>query len=179
MQTAEQSLVPIERIDQHILLLRGQKVMIDSELARLYGVRTKRLNEQVQRNIDRFPSDFMFQLNAEEFEFWRSQIATSNSKAKMGIRRRPYAFTEQGVSMLSSVLRSKRAVHVNIEIMRAFVRLRRLVNSHDVLSRKLAALEAKYADHDAKITAVFEAIRQLMTPDVPEKKGRIGFRIRE
>ena len=114
--------MPAERLDQSILLIRGEKVILDVDLARLYGVPTKVFNQAVSRNLDRFPDDFMFQLSKEELEHWRSQIVTSNPRARMGLRRRPRAFTEQGVAMLSSVLRSEQAVQVNIEIMRAFVR---------------------------------------------------------
>jgi hypothetical protein len=132
------------------------------------------LNQAVRRNAARFPDDFMFQLTKEEFENWRSQIVTSNSSAKMGVRRRPNAFTEQGVAMLSSVFNSERAIEVNIAIMRAFVRLRELFSSHKDLARKLDELERKY---DEKFRVVFEAIRQLMAPPPPtEKKRRIGFR---
>lgn len=166
------SLIPVERIERAILLLRGQKVMLDRDLAALYGVATKRLNEQVGRNRSRFPPDFMFQLNKEEFEHWRSQIATSNPAAKMSVRRRPYAFTEKGVAMLSSVLRSDRAVRVNVEIMRTFVRLRQLISSHKDLARKLDDLERKY---DEKFRVVFDAIRQLMAPPSAGKRRPIGF----
>jgi len=173
---AENSLIPVERIEKAILLLRGQKVMLDRDLAELYGVPTKRLNEQVRRNRTRFPEDFMFQLSREEFEDWRSQVATSNPAAKMGLRRRPYAFTEQGVAMLSSVLNSDRAIEVNIAIMRAFVKLREILATHKDLARKLDELERKLGQHDQKFQIVFEAIRQLMAPPPqPEKKGRIGF----
>jgi len=125
------SMIPVERIERSILLLRGHNVMLDRDLAALYGVETRQLLQAVKRNLDRFPGDFMFQLSAEEFEDWRSQIVISNPAAKMSVRRRPYAFTEQGVAMLSSVLRSDRAVAVNIEIMRAFVRLRRMLADHE------------------------------------------------
>ncbi len=170
------SLIPAERIEQSILLVRGHKVMLDRDLAALYEVETKVLNQAVKRNADRFPEDFMFQLTPEEFEDWRSQIVTSNPAAKMGVRRRPYAFTEQGVAMLSSVLRSDRAVAVNVEIMRAFVRLRRVLASHADLARKLDALEKKY---DAQFKVVFDAIRQLMAPPAVPKRRRIGFHVKE
>ena len=137
----KESLIPAERIERAILLLRGQKVMLDCDLALLYGVSTKRLNEQVRRNRARFPRDFMFQLNKEEFEDWRSQIATSNPSAKMGLRRRPHAFTDQGVAMLSSVLNSDRAVRVNIDIMRAFIRLRQLLATNEELARNRISLK--------------------------------------
>jgi phage regulator Rha-like protein len=153
-------LVSPEHIEQSILLIRHQKVMLDSDLAELYGVSTKRLNEQVKRNRARFPGDFMFQLTVSETEILRSQFATSK-KGGGGRRYLPYAFTEQGVAMLSSVLNSERAIQVNIEIMRAFVRLRRILASHAALTRKLDALEKKY---DAQFKVVFDAIRELMKP---------------
>jgi hypothetical protein len=163
------SLVSVERIEHSILVIRGVRVMLDADLARLYGVPTKRLNEQVARNRARFPSDFMFQLAPEELGNLRSHFATSK---RGGRRYPPFAFTEQGVAMLSSVLRSKRAIHVNIEIMRAFVKLRGLLASHEDLARKLDALERKY---DGQFRIVFDAIRQLMVGNAT-KKRRIGFR---
>jgi hypothetical protein len=173
---ADDSLIPVERIEKAILLIRGQKVMLDRDLAELYGVPTKALNQAVSRNRKRFPRDFAFRLSQEEFENWRSQIVTSNPAAKMGLRRRPYAFTEQGVAMLSSVLRSSRAIEVNIAIMRAFVRLREILATHKDLARKLDELERKFGEHDQKFQLVFEAIRQLMAPSPePATKRRIGF----
>ena len=163
-----------ERIESKILLLRGQKVMLDRDLAELYGVPTKNLKRAVQRNKSRFPDDFAFVLNSEEFTNWRCQFGTSNS-VKMGMRRPPMAFTEQGVAMLSSVLNSERAVQVNIAIIRAFVRLRLLLASHEDLARKLAELEKKY---DEKFRVVFDALRELMTPPAPAKK-EIGFHVKE
>jgi len=167
------SLIPSERIERSILLLRGHKVMLDSDLAALYGVETKRLVEAVKRNLDRFPADFMFQLTKGEFDVLRSQFTTSSSWG--GRRYPPYAFTEQGVAMLSSVLRSARAIQVNIEIMRAFVRLREIVASHADLARKLEALEKKY---DSQFKVVFDAIRQLMAPPT-EKRRPIGFHAKD
>lgn len=143
--------------------------MLDRDLAAMYGVETKVLVQAVKRNIDRFPRDFMFQLNGDEFKNLRSQIMTSSWG---GRRTAPYAFTEQGVAMLSSVLRSKRAVQVNIEIMRAFVRLRRMLESHAELARKLVALERKY---DKQFKIVFDAIREIMAPESPPKRRQIGF----
>jgi hypothetical protein len=166
------ALVPAERIERSILSIRGHRVMIDSDLAKLYGVETRALVQAVQRNRERFPDDFMFQLTREEFDHLRSQSVIS-SLGWGGRRYPPYAFTEQGVAMLSSVLRSERAVQVNIEIMRAFVRLREMLASHAELARKLDALEKKY---DAQFRVVFDAIRQLMAPPEP-KRRRIGFRI--
>jgi hypothetical protein len=165
------SIVPIERIEKQILHIRGQNVMLDSDLAELYGVETKALVQAVKRNLERFPNDFMFQLNKEEFDALRSQIVTS--KGRGGRRYLPYVFTEQGVAMLSSVLNSKRAIEVNITIMRAFVRLRSLMATHKDLARKLDEMEKKY---DAQFKVVFDAIRQLMTPS-EKPRHPIGFRV--
>jgi hypothetical protein len=163
------SLVPLEVIEQKILLIKGQKVMLDSDLAALYGVTTKRLNEQVRRNLKRFPADFMYQLSREEFESLKSHFATSSSWG--GRRTRPFVFTEQGISMLSSILNSDRAIEVNIQIMRTFVKLREIMLSHKDLTKKLNELEKKY---DGQFQIVFEAIRQLI--EQPEKpKRKIGY----
>ena len=175
----------IERVEHRILLIRGQKVMLDADLAELYGVPTKRINEQVRRNAQRFPVDFMFQLTGAEVGFLRSQFATSNlksqyvtSREKRGGRRYlPYVFTEQGVAMLSSVLNSERAIQVNIAIMRAFVKLRRILTAHKGLAQKLAKLERRLEGHDEQIRSLFDAIRQLMMPPVPSRR-RIGFHSR-
>ena len=166
---SDASLVTVERIERAILFLRGQKVMLDADLAALYGVSTKALVQAVKRNPKRFPADFLFQLTAEETEALRSQTVTS--KGRGGRRYLPYAFTEQGVSMLSSVLRSERAAEVNVEIMRAFVRLRQVLASNQDLARQFAALEKKY---DIRFRAVFVAIRKLMQPDATPRR-RIGF----
>jgi len=165
------ALIPREQIEQTILVIRGHNVMLDSDLAQLYGVTVGRLNEAVKRNEDRFPSDFMFHLTKPEFEHLKSQIAISSSKWG-GRRHAPYAFTEQGVAMLSSVLRSKRAIQVNIAIMRAFVQLRELIASNKGLARRLNELEKKY---DGQFRVVFEAIRELMAEPAP-KSSRIGFK---
>ncbi len=164
------ALVPGERIEKRIFVLRGLRVMLSTHLAELYEVEPRALVQAVKRNIARFPEDFMFQLTIAEFANLKSQIVISNWG---GVRRaNPYAFTEQGVAMLSSVLRSKRAVQVNIEIVRAFVRLREMVASHRDLARRLDELEKKY---DAQLKVVFDTIRKLMEP--PEKpKKQIGFR---
>ncbi|MFH0991452.1 MAG: ORF6N domain-containing protein [bacterium] len=168
------AIIPAETIEKRILLIRGQKVMLDRDLAELYCVTTKRLKEQVRRNRKRFPPDFMLELTDEEFAVLRPHFATSK-KTRGGTRYTPYAFTEQGVAMLSSVLHSDRAVQVNIEIMRAFVRIRELLSTHKDFAGKLEQLEKKY---DAQFKVVFEAIRQLMIP--PEKSKReIGFRVKE
>jgi hypothetical protein len=167
--------VPIEGIARAILVIRGEKVMLDSDLAGLYGVTTGNLNKAVKRNAERFPIDFMFQLDAEEVANLKFQFGISSWG---GRRRRPYAFTEQGVAMLSSVLNSERAVKVNIAIMRAFVKLRETLDTNRELARKFAELERRVGKHDEEITAVLEAIRQLMAP--PEKPRReIGFHVRE
>jgi hypothetical protein len=166
-------LIPSERIEQSILLIRDQKVMLSPSLAALYGVEPRVLIQAVRRNIERFPSDFMFQLSAEETEILKSQNVISSSFGWGGSRRAtPYAFSEQGVAMLSTVLRSPRAIAVNIEIMRAFVRLRRLLASHADLARKLDSLEKKY---DSQFKVVFDAIRQLMQPPENKTKREIGF----
>jgi hypothetical protein len=166
-------LVPAERIEQQILLLRGQNVMLDMDLAELYGVQTKVLNQAVKRNVRRFPEDFMFRLTPEETrELNRSQSVTGSQKHR-DPRYPPYAFAEQGVAMLSSVLNSDQAIDVNVAIIRSFVRLRKMLSSHKDLARKLAGLEKKY-DHQFK--AVFDAIRQLMEPPPARPKRRIGFR---
>lgn len=162
-------LIPIERIENKIVVLRGQKVMLDRDLAELYEVETKQLNRAVSRNLDRFPDDFMFQLTVEEFEVLRCQIGTSK---RGGSRYLPRAFTEQGVAMLSSVLRSKQAVLVNIQIMRAFVKLRQVLSTHRDLARKLYEMERKY---DANFKIVFDAIRELMIPPKKKPKGEFGF----
>ncbi len=164
------TLVPTDQIDKRIFVLRGQKVMLSTDLAEPYGVKPRALVQAVKCNIERFPEDFMFQLTRAEFESLKSQIVTSSWG---GLRRAtPYAFTEQGVAMLSSVLRSKRAIRVNIEIIRAFVRLRAMAGSYKDLARKLDTLEKKY---DAQFKVVFDAIRKLMEPPEPPKKP-IGFR---
>jgi ORF6N domain len=170
MAVASSAMARVERIERAILMLRGQRVMLDSDLAQLYGVETKVLNRAVKRNRTRFPADFMFQLTSEEAEALRCQIGTSKT-GRGGRRFRPYVFTEQGVAMLSSVLRSRRAVRVNVEIMRAFVRLRRWLVTHEDLARRLDTLEKKY---DSQFRGVFEAIRQLMLPSEPPRK-QIGF----
>ena len=168
------SIIPVERIQQCIYLVRKQKVMLDKDLAALYGVTTKRLNEQVQRNIDRFPSDFMFQLNDDETRVLRSQFATSK-KGRGGRRYNPYAFTEQGVAMLSSVLRSKRAAQVNIAIMRTFVQLRRILADNALLRRKIEAMERKY---DEKFQLVFAVLQHMVKVD-KKSKTRLDFTVRE
>jgi hypothetical protein len=164
----------IASIERTIHFIRGHKVMLDADLAQLYRVPTFRLNEQVKRNRSRFPRDFMFQLTALEASALTSQIAISNS-SRGGRRYRPYAFTEQGVAMLSSVLKSGRAVQVNIAIMRAFVKLRDILATHHELAQRLEQLEGRFDQHDAQIQEVFEAIRALLAPKPDPSKRRIGF----
>ena len=163
----------MEQVQRRILLIRGHKVMLDSDLAELYGVETKVLGQAVRRNAERFPEDFMFQLTWEEsLELSRSQFVTL--KQGRNIKYRPFVFTEQGIAMLSSVLRSKQAVQVNIAIMRAFVRLREMLATHRELAQKLMELERKLEGHDHQIRSVFETIRQLMAVPTPPRR-RIGF----
>lgn len=164
----------VQFIERRIYLIRGHKVMIDVDLAELYGVATKALNQQVQRNRKRFPEDFMFQLTNAEAEVFRSQFATSSS-THGGRRYLPYAFTEHGVAMLSSVLNSERAIEVNISIMRAFIRLRQMMESNEELNRKFAAVIRKLATHDQYFKVVFDELRRLAEqPTTPRKQ--IGFR---
>ena len=173
--SGEEALVPIEAIAQAILILRGQKVILDADLARLYGVTTTRLNEQVRRNSDRFPSDFMFQLTPDELRNLMSQNATSSWG---GRRKPPLAFTEHGALMAATVLNTPRAVEVGVYVVRAFIRLRELLASHTELSHKLMELESRLDGHDEQIGALMQAIRQLLAP--PESpKRQIGFRVRE
>ena len=166
----ETSLIPQEAIESKILLIRGKKVMIDKDLATLYDVEIKALNQAVKRNIERFPDDFMFQLTKEEYDSLRSQFVT----LKRGQHRKylPYVFSEQGVAMLSSVLNSKRAIQVNIQIMRTFTKLREMIITNKALQKKIEAMEGKY---DKQFKVVFDALRGLIEP--PEKpKGKIGFK---
>lgn len=172
----KKAVVPLESVVSRIYLIRGQKVMLDADLAELYGVTTKRLNEQVRRNIDRFPGDFMFQLNAREHDFLRSQFATSKVRLGSGGRRYlPYVFTEHGAIMAASVLGSERAVQISIYVVRAFVQLREMLASNKTLAHKLNELERKLATHDRAITELIEAIRRLMAAPEPKKKRPIGF----
>jgi len=164
------SLIPNERVEKKILLIRGEKVLLDSDLAGLYGVKTKMINKAVGRNHERFPEDFIFQLTEQEYEALRFQFGTS--KKRGGRRYLPYVFTEQGVAMLSGVLHSKRAIMVNVTIMRTFVKLRRMIASNKDLAEKLVQLEKRY---DKQFKVVFDAIRQLMEPMPKPGKQRIGF----
>ncbi len=173
------NLIPHEKIENNIYLIRGRKVMLDEELAELYGVPTKSLNLTVKRNLTRFPSDFMFQLNEKVSQFLRFQNETSN-KGRGGRRYLPYVFTQEGVAMLSSVLNSERAIQVNIQIMRAFVKLRELMISHKGLAQKINELEKKFKDHDKSIALIFRAIKELLEnpPEQDKSKQGIGFHVR-
>lgn len=167
------ALISSENLASPILVIRGQKVMLDSDLAALYGVETKVLNQAVRRNIERFPEDFMFQLTSDEAERLRSQSVTLKKGRGQHRKFLPYVFTEQGVAMLSSVLSSPSAIQVNIEIMRVFVRLRQMATSNADLARKLNALERKY---DGQFKIIFAAIRELTEPPIKKRSRRIGFR---
>lgn len=170
---SKHSIIPSERLERTILLLRGHRVMLSQHLAELYGVEVRALNQAVKRNIRRFPEDFMFQLTQEEFSNLKSQIVTSNWG---GLRRAlPYAFTEQGVAMLSSVLNSEQAIDVNIAVMRTFVRLREMIVNNKVLAAKLAQLEDKIENQGSDIKTLFSAIHQLMEPPPAPSKRKIGF----
>ena len=172
--TEKALVVPQEIIENKIFLVRGKKVMFDRDLAVLYGVTTGNLNKAVNRNIERFPDDFMFQLAKEEADSLIFQIGISKTEGRGGRRFLPYAFTENGVAMLSSVLNSERAIHVNIQIMRTFTKLREMLATHKELAHKLAELEGKIERHDDEIKAVFDAIRGLMMHPEPKKK-KMGF----
>jgi hypothetical protein len=165
------AIIPSERIESKIYLIRGKKVMVDRDLAALYEVETRTLNQAVKRNIDRFPPEFMFQLTKEEMENWKSQIVISN-RERMGLRKPPLAFTDYGVLMLSSVLNSDRAIQVNIQIIKTFTRLRELVATNKEILEKIERMEKKY---DEQFRVVFEAIRRLLTPPEEPPKRRIGF----
>jgi hypothetical protein len=168
------AVIPVERIEGRILLIRGERVILDSDLAELYGVTTARLNEQIRRNRDRFPEDFMFRLTRGEFNLI-SQFATSSS-AWGGRRKLPYVFTEHGAIMAASVLNSARAVKASIYVVRAFVKLRQLLASHKELAEKFAELERRIGRHDREIVTLMAAIRALMEPAKPSRRPRIGFR---
>jgi hypothetical protein len=173
-EKAEIQVVPASAVEKRIYVIRERQVMLDEDLADLYGVETKRLIEQVKRNLERFPDDFMFQLDREETAALRSQIATSNT-GRGGRRYAPYVFTEQGVA---SVLRSKTAIAVNIEIMRAFVELRRAASSYAAIEKRLEQIERGMGKHDEQLEQVFSALRQLIAPP-PQPKRPVGFRVRE
>jgi len=168
---AQQSIIPVEQIASRIYIIRGQKVMLDRDLAELYGVSTGRLNEQVKRNIIRFPKDFMFPLTKKEMENWKSQIATSNPSLKMSLRKAPLAFTEPGVAMLSSVLHSERAVEVNIGIIRTFIRMREMLATNKDLARMVEK-------HDKKIAVLYDYLKKLLDPPKSSKR-QIGYTRRQ
>jgi hypothetical protein len=176
--TNNTGIVSSERIAELIVFVRGHKVMLDADLAQLYGVATSNLNKAVKRNMGRFPEDFFFQLTADEARALRFQTGMSKTGGRGGRRYLPYVFTEQGVAMLSSVLRSERAIEVNIAIMRTFVQLRKFLSANREMGQKLAQLERKIGAHDEQIRAIFNAIRQLMASPEP-KKRKIGFLVKE
>lgn len=175
MRTRTDRAIPIEHIENRILLVRGHKVLLDSDLAALYGVATRVLNQAVKRNPDRFPRDFMFRLSASELEAWRSQFVISKPSAKMGLRRAPYAFTEHGALMAATVLNSPRAVEASLYVVRAFVRLRRLLATHRDLARRLEQHERRLARHDHAIAGLMSTIRSLREPRQPPRRRPIGF----
>ena len=174
VRNKDAALVPVERISHSILIVRGQRVLLDSELAALHGVTTKRLNEQVKRNLERFPSDFMLQLTAQEAADLRSHFATSSS-GHGGRRYTPSAFTEHGAIMAATILNSPRAVEMSLYVVRAFVKLRELLASNQELARRLDQLERKLSTHDQAITGILKAIRELMRPPPEPKRRGIGF----
>jgi phage regulator Rha-like protein len=172
--TTQDIVIAAGKVEGSILLIRGQRVVLDSELAALYGVTTKRLNQQVLRNLERFPDDFMFQLTADEARSLRLQFATSKPE-RGGRRHLPYAFTEHGVIMAASVLNSEKAVKVSVYVVRAFVKLREMLSTHKELAGKLAELERKLQKHDTQILTLVEAIRQLLEPPPAPRRKRIGY----
>jgi hypothetical protein len=175
MPEAGREIIAIERVTRCIHIIRGQRVMLDTDLAALYGVEVKRLNEQVRRNAERFPPEFMFQLTPREFEALRSQFATLEKGRGQHRKYFPHVFTEHGAVMLATVLNSPTAVAASIQVVKAFVLMRRMIGAVGNLSRKLDALERKMVEHDRRFAVVFEAIRNLMEPPAEEPKGRIGF----
>jgi len=179
MTMKKHSLLPDELIINKIILLRDQKVLVDRDLADLYGVETRVLNQAVKRNIKRFPDDFMFQMTSEEMNIWKSQIVMSDND-RMGLRKPPFVFTEQGVAMLSSVLNSDTAILVNIQIMRVFTKLRRLLDSHKEILSKLESIEKKDIEQDEKILLIFEYLKQLEQIKKDEtllkERKKIGFK---
>jgi hypothetical protein len=176
--TNDKKIISVERVQQVIYFIRGQRIMLDSDLAAMYGVETFNLNKAVKRNSDRFPPDFMFQLTKEDADSLTFQTGMSKTERRGGRRYLPYAFTEQGVAMLSSVLKSERAIQVNVAIMRAFVRFREALSTSKVLAQKLAELEKRMASHDKNIRTLFQALRELMTKPEPPRKS-IGFQVKE
>ena len=171
------SFIAQEVVERKIYLIRGKKIMLDRDLASLYGVETRSLNQAVKRNLDRFPEDFMFQLTKDETKNWISQIVISN-KERMGLRQSPYAFTEQGIAMLSSVLKSQRAVHANIQIMRTFTKIKSMLASNEMLRQRIEELEKKFEKHDKQFRLVFDAIREVLESPKPKLKKPIGFHVK-
>ena len=171
----ESNIIPVERIEHAIIVIRGKKVMLDGNLADIYGIETKGLIRAVKRNLERFPEDFMFQLTKEEFESLRYQFGTSKT-GRGGRRYLPYVFTEHGAVMLASVLNSPVAINASVQVVRAFVKLRQLLVTHTELARKINSLEKKY---DSQFAVVFKAIKELMQPQAKEKEKKIGFKVKE
>lgn len=167
--------IPVDAIAKRIQFIRGQRVILDTDLAKLYGVETRALNQAIKRNEERFPEDFMFQLSKEEFEGWRSQIVMSNPGAKKGLRRPPYVFTEAGALQAASVLNSPRAIQVGIYVHRAFVQLRDLLATHKNIARQLMELEKRVTGHDKELGKILELIRELLSPPPQPKRRPIGF----
>lgn len=170
-------IVPDEVVMSKIYLIREQKVMLDRDLAELYGVKTNRLKEAVRRNMTRFPQDFMFEMNPDELEYWRTQFATSNLGDKMGLRYTPFCFTEQGVTMLSCVLNSQRAISVNIQIIRIFTRMRELLLTHKDILLKLEQLEKQTFHNTEDIHLIFEYLKKLLSPAAETPRKRIGYKL--
>jgi hypothetical protein len=169
------STLPVQHIARRILLVRGRKVLLDSDLAALYGVETRALNQAIKRNPERFPPDFMFRLSAGELRNWRSQFVISNPGAKMGLRHAPYVFTEHGALMAATVLNSRRAVETSLYVVRAFVRLRQLLATHRTLARRIEQHERKLSEHDHAIAGLMDTIRDLLAPSPPVRRRPIGF----
>ena len=169
------AIIPVDAIAKRITFIRGQRVIIDADLAQLYGVSTSALNQAVKRNRARFPDDFMFQLSGEEFDYWKSQIVISNSRAKMGLRKVPYAFTEHGAYMAGNVLNSPRAIDVSMFIVRAFIQMRDLLATHKNIAKQLSALDKRVTGQDKTIAQIIATIHQLLEPPAAPKKRPIGF----
>ena len=177
-KATKELMITDELVMNKIYFIRGKKVMLDRDLAGLYGVETKRLKEAVRRNISRFPEDFMFEMTSEELENWRTQFATSNSE-KMGLRRPPFCFTEQGVAMLSSVLNSETAILVNIHVIRVFTKMREMLLTHKDILLQLEKMEKKLSEQDEDIQLIFKYLKQLLTPTEHLTRQKIGFKIKE
>jgi hypothetical protein len=175
MSGRRKAAVSVEQIAQSIVMLRGQRVLLDTDLAQMYGVTTKRFNEQVRRNLERFPADFMFQVTQAEWDSLRSQFATLNAGRGQHRKYLPYVFTEHGAIMAATILNTPLAVEVSVYVVRAFVRLREVLTNNKALAKKLGELERKVDTHDEAIAAILSAIRELMAPPEPTKKRRIGF----